>query len=394
MSTLMLMNNFPKPLLSIIATHDVPPTFLSLEVAQRELNANASSIHSNSGGGRNGHLALTMTPEAYLLRTGHTFLVPDAPSRVPVYPTDTPTAAQITETNRQLLADQKVFSQYYDTDKALVRQLLDAVPGIYIERLNDRTYGFSNVSCLQLLSYLKSEYGKISIADMAENAVRMSAPWQPPVPIQSLFKQLEDGTFFAAAGLEPISDHQVARLGYSIVLATGLFPEGCREWRLKPAPSRTYDAFRTFFRLVDSDRREAHTSSSVGYSGTANSLVLRPGPVSSIPELLPDAPSTSVHPGQYSLLLQEVQTLKFQLAAALQVSAPQHQRPVHPPTPTPPTRIYYCWTHGFGSDPEHTGHTCRNQAPGHQPGATAHNQLGGSARHRGTNRYRPLTPPS
>ena len=102
----------------------------------------------------------------------------------------------------------------------------------------------------------------------------MSAPWQPPVPIQSLFKQLEDGTFFAAAGLEPISDNQVARLGYSIVLATGLFPEGCREWRLKPAPSQTYDAFRTFFRLVDSDRREAHTSSSVGYSGTANSLVL------------------------------------------------------------------------------------------------------------------------
>ena len=40
------------------------------------------------------------------------FAVPEAPPRVSIYPNDTPHAAQITEVNCQLLADQKVFLSF------------------------------------------------------------------------------------------------------------------------------------------------------------------------------------------------------------------------------------------------------------------------------------------
>ena len=38
----------------------------------------------------------------------------------------------------------------------------------------------------------------------------------------------------------------------------------------------------------------------------------------------------------------------------------------------------YCWTHGMTNNPSHTSQTCRNPAPGHQPGATLNNTMNGN----------------
>ncbi len=48
----------------------------------------------------------------------------------------------ITEANRCLLADQKTFNKYHDdVDKALVvKQLLAAVPAIYLEGVDNADY--------------------------------------------------------------------------------------------------------------------------------------------------------------------------------------------------------------------------------------------------------------
>ena len=120
--------NFPRPVLTPVATPTVPPTFLTLAIAQKELNANAASVHFTGNSGRHGHLALTTSPEAYLALTGVPFAIPLAPADVaPAIST----TAQITEANRRLLADQKTFNKYHDIDKAfVVKQLLAVVPAI------------------------------------------------------------------------------------------------------------------------------------------------------------------------------------------------------------------------------------------------------------------------
>ena len=128
--------NFPAPTLTPIGTTTSQPTYLTIENAQRELNANAISVHSFGGGGLNGHFTLTITPAAYLAIAGVPYEPPEAPPSEPVFPNDAPTGPQITEANRLLLVRQKTFRLYLD--KALVRQILAATPAIYLNALNDR----------------------------------------------------------------------------------------------------------------------------------------------------------------------------------------------------------------------------------------------------------------
>jgi hypothetical protein len=361
-----ILANFPTAVLTPIASLTLPPTYLSLETAQRELNANAASVHSYGGGGRHGHLALTISPAAYLALATVPFVPPVVPALTPVLG-DAPTAAQITEANRLHLAAQKTFQRYHDVDKALLRQLIAAVPPVYIAALNDRTIGFSNVSCLQLLTHLKDRFGRISLAEMDANTARMSTAWHPPTPIDALFEQLNQGVYFASAGQEPLVDSHIARLGYNLVLQTGLFPDACRDWRLKPSADRTYAAFQTHFRRMDMDRQEAATSGSAGFHGAANLAAAadnQPAPLS-----------------EHALLLTELAALRAQLAAAIIAPPPaaprMSTRRAHHPARS------YCWTHGSSDNISHTSLTCRNKANGHRDEATFRNKLGGSTHNRG-----------
>ena len=40
--------------------------------------------------------------------------------------------------------------------------------------------------------------------------------------------------------------------------------------------------------------------------------------------------------------------------------------------------MFYCWSHGLGFNPKHTGETCNNKKDGHKPEATVKNRQGGS----------------
>jgi len=188
--------NFPAPSLTPLGTLTKQPTYLTIETAQKELNANAISVDSYDGGGLNGHLALTVTPAAYLAhdhRSPLVYVPPVAPAAEPVFPTEAPTGPQITEANRLLLVRQKTFKLYHDVDKALVRQIIAVTPLIYQHALNDRQSGFSRVTCLQMLTHLRTQYGQVTMEMKDDNIQRMSTAWHPLMPIDTLFQQLEDG---------------------------------------------------------------------------------------------------------------------------------------------------------------------------------------------------------
>jgi hypothetical protein len=59
-------------------------------------------------------------------------------------------------------------------------------------------------------------------------------PGSPPTPIDTLFQQLEDGIYFAAASQEPLFDTAVAHLGYNFIVKTGLFIDACRVCMFEP----------------------------------------------------------------------------------------------------------------------------------------------------------------
>jgi hypothetical protein len=149
------------------------------------------AVHSNFGGGLHGHLTLTITPGRYLALTNVAYPAPVAPPANPILPAAT--AAAIPKALRQHQEQIRVFRLYHDTDMALVRCIIAAPPPTYIKALSDIDFGFGNVTALQLLTHLHTTYGVLIPADRNNYLTRMQAPWSPPVPIEVLFKQLEEG---------------------------------------------------------------------------------------------------------------------------------------------------------------------------------------------------------
>jgi hypothetical protein len=198
--------NFPQPVLTPFATEFQPPTHSSLQVLQRELNANAMSVHSNEGGGTFGHLTLTISVADYAAIIGMIpFPPPPAPPAAPVYAVGA-TDTAIGEAVRLYQEQLRCFQRYHDTDKALVRLIIQATPATYIQTLDDPAFGYANVTTLQMLNHLKTMYGALTDADRDANLARMTAPWSFPTPIEALFKQLEAGQRFAIYAAEPIAD--------------------------------------------------------------------------------------------------------------------------------------------------------------------------------------------
>ena len=328
-----IVESFPIQTFTKLSTNIAPPTYATLRIAQTELNSNATSIGSHGGDGELGHLALTITPAAYIALSegGVPFVPPVNPGAVPIHAAGA-TGPQIAETNRQFKEDQATFRLYKEVDHALRNQLIAACHPTYIRALSHDTLGFGKVTCLQLLTHLWKSYGVIKQDELNENYARMNTAWNPPTPIEDLFTQLEEGEKFATAGREDISPVAIVRMAYNLIEATGLFDLPCRDWRNKTDAEKTMDNFKDFFQKAEFDRRRNITSQSAGFHGAHKATVTTPKAV---------APVTTV---------------------------------------APTTSTSYCWTHGTSKNAKHTSSTCENKAEGHQDDATSTDKKGGSTK--------------
>jgi hypothetical protein len=362
--------NFPFPTLTPFATEHQPPTHTTLLLLQRELNSNAMSVHSNDGGGLHGHLVLTVTPQRYAIIAGvnNPFPVPIAP---PPLINPAGTQIQVAEAIRQHAEQGRTFTRYHDTDKALVRAIIAATPSTYIDALADAELGYANITTLALLHHLQATYGTMTAADRDANLARMVLPWSPPQPIEALFKQLDDGQRLATLANEPIADTQLARMGQTLILKTGLFPDGCREWRLMPDAQQTWPNFKRHFTRMERDRLETATTSTAGYTNHAYAAAQIPLPHNQSPPTLTVPTPASINavaqvPTTADLALLMAELTRLRAAAARMPAASTN------------VSRGYCWTHGSTTSAAHTSATCKNRADGHNEAATWRNKLGGN----------------
>jgi hypothetical protein len=249
----------------------------------------------------------------------------------------------------------------------LVRLIIAATPDTYIKALIDPIFGYANVTTLSLLTHLQTTYGEMTAADREANLTRMNAPWSPPSPIENLFDQLEEGQRYAVLAAEPIADSQLTRLGLNLITKCGMMPDGCREWRLKPAATQTWANFKVHFALQDRDRQETATATSLGYSGAV--VVVQP--IVAPPDSSNAALAATVLPSGAELVALLTELAKFRAAAATTAKPPSN--------PVKPAARGYCWTHGSTTNSSHSSATCRNKAVGHIDTATWRNKQGGNA---------------
>jgi hypothetical protein len=221
-----------------------------------------------------------------------------------------------------------------------------------------------------------------------------------------LFDQIKDAVALAAAAQAPYSPAQIVSIAYTLVFATGMLLEACREWRRNP-DDHTWQIFKTFFAEAHQDLRDSQiTSKQSGYHddnavlNDAHDDVLldQHGTAKAIANLATATASngatvaslTATNSTLTSALTQAnnklslanavVSALKLELATIQSARNNDHHT-----TPPNASRKYqannnYCWTHGYKVNGRHANTSCLKPATGHQHDATKDNNKGGSQR--------------
>ena len=321
----------PHPVLTPIPSE---PTNTKLQLFRQELYANARAVHSTRGGGTNGHLALLMTPEAYLARTGHVFVAPIHPGDSPNHGPQ-PTASQITETNRQFAADLAEHTRYMTVAEEFKRLINNAVAPTYLRTLADDEFGYADVTCCAMLTHLQTTYGVITHDELEINRNLLSADWNPDNPMEDLWNRIHEVQRFAEAGNDPIPDTTAVRLTLPVLEKTGVFSLATEDWRKKDDAEWTLENFKTLFTKANKERRRKLTAQSAGFHGAHAA----------------NAATTATVP-------------PTDTATAYSMKSDG-------------CTMYYCWSHGLGKNRSHTSLTCNRKGEGHKDNATVTNMMGG-----------------
>jgi hypothetical protein len=71
---------------------------------------------------------------------------------------------------------------------------------MYLDILNEKMVGFSNISARNMLDHLFETYGNITAVDLEINFEHMRRTWDPQRPVESLIKQILDCADYYKAG--------------------------------------------------------------------------------------------------------------------------------------------------------------------------------------------------
>lgn len=361
-----IAENFPYPTLTPIAG---VPDYEALAELHTQANSNSSSIQSNLGGGNHGLLAITLEPAVLNTLTATPFVIPVNPGATAVIP-DNSTAAQITSIRKAHDDANKAFHQYVNVDKALKQQLIEAVDDLYLKALRNKYVGFSNQTFLTMMAHLYTHYAKISPSDLTLNDAAMKKPYDPNLPIENLFEQINDAVEYAAAGKTPYSNAQIETIAYQLVFNTGVFGLDCKEWRKQLPADKTWANFIVFFTERHMDWREEQSQTiGRGYQGQANAVSYQQETVDAIACLATATASDRQALANLTTtnlaLTTELASINAKLITALlkvtklteQIKGGKVKN-----TSGTGTRTYYCHSHGWAC-PHHSGNCLSERRP-------------------------------
>jgi hypothetical protein len=70
----------------------------------------------------------------------------------------------------------------------------------------------------------------ITPTELTQNYERLNTPYDPNLPIETLFQQIQDARAFAVEGDQPYGAAMIVNVVYSLVFNTGSFANACRAW--------------------------------------------------------------------------------------------------------------------------------------------------------------------
>ncbi|CAB9531543.1 unknown protein [Seminavis robusta] len=157
---------------------------------------------------------------------------------------------------------------------------------------------------------------------------RMTATWSPDQPLEDLFNQVKDAQKYAE-NHDPISDKQAIRAASDNLMDSGVFTDALRDWDKMDDKDQTFNKLEDHFNEADEARRRILTTKGVGYANKAT------------------------------------------------IDKPTNETSHKVISEGSGTAMYYCWSHGLGTNSNHTSKNCTKKATGHRVEANAADMLGG-----------------
>jgi hypothetical protein len=155
-------------------------------------------------------------------------------------------------------------------DQATKRIILEAYDNMHTSQLEYYLLQYANCSVLEIIMHLTQTHTFINPTQLAENYNKMTAPINFQDPIETLFKQIEDGVHYANAGMPPYMEAQYFNIAFLLILNTGAIPNAYRDWKRRTPLNQTWADFRReFARAQRKQRIISSTISGAGYH-TAN----------------------------------------------------------------------------------------------------------------------------
>jgi hypothetical protein len=391
-----LTASFPHPILAKITGEPTREEILDLFTAVKE---NAASVHTTLGGGLNGHLGAVLTAAQYLVAVpvGHVAYAAPAPPGNQAAIANGATAAQIAQLNMAHHRVAKVFYGYATMQTALKNQIIAAIEQKFLRALRNRNVGFNNITVLQMITHLFTEYGQAQGTDLDANLINMQKDWNPEDPFVVIIDQIEDASDIAADAHMPFSPEQILHFAEGIVNRTNMFFDDMKEWRLRPANRRTWPLFQVFVtgkhRALKEQQRTAkaagyHTTNFINlgnkkddHSGGEDQFAFAADALAKL------ADATTSDREAMANLSTTVSTMATQLKEATELITKlkkQLDNKNNNATTTTANNnntkkvLYYCWSHGYTTNPDHNSCKCNNPKEGHQKEATIENNMGGS----------------
>ena len=388
------------------------PTNKSLKRLKLELQANASSVETDLGGGNHGYLGLVLTDEEYA-SIPHTqpFVPPNYPPPLSI-PANA-TAIRALELKEEYHEAKRLYLECKNVEKALLRHIQEALEEKYIEALVDEHTNLLTGDVPTILTYLFYNYGKVRSEEVTQkDSEVMSMNWQPTDPIILLTRPIEQLQKLATQAGIPYTDSQILEKGLTIIRSTRDFEYALTQWENKASADKTWASFKTHFHEAQLQLKKIRgpIMQQAGYyhanvmaqeisTQIQQQMAQRDSEILSVLQSLPSLSRTSSSsdsehaPPQQSVnalqdntqleilkLLREIQMemkrTNTQQKRPNQLQNVQYQKtPDDQVEPKRWVKKHYCWTHGASN---HKSKNCRTKAQGHQDLATFEDKMGGS----------------
>ena len=314
--------NFPFETLTKI---EGEPTNATITILKRQIYANAMENVCTLGCQKLGYLGLIMPAADY--RKKQVAITPG-----PFRPFTAPAFTGL-EADDVLKVEERKLRDYNSMESILKKQILAAVEPTYVTALEDAELGFGFVTSNNILEHLITEYGTITLDDLAANIEKLNEPWNSEQPIRTLWDRIKECQRIGTEGEEPITDRMAMYTVLKLLDGTGLYNSYTTNWKTAYPIQTTWvmATFQAFFNHADKDRKKNLTTEDAGFHG-ANAVI---------------------------------KTTKSE--AKPENTARTATNFVDPDTGK---KIYYCWSHGGGTNPGHTSAKCKFPKDGHQKEAT------------------------